>query len=113
LNVGDKLIVRLTIETDRPMDYVHLKDMRASGFEPMDVISGYNWSGGLGYYQSTKDLATHFFIDRLPRGKFIIEYPVTVAQAGSYSEGLAMLQCMYAPEFSDHSSGSRVSASVN
>ncbi len=113
LHVGDKLIVRLTVETDRAMDFVHLKDLRASGFEPMDVISGYRWSGGVGYYQSTKDLATHFFIDHLPRGKFVIEYPVTVAQAGSYSEGLATLQCMYAPEFSDHSAGSRVSASMH
>lgn len=111
LKVGDKLIVRLVIETDRDMEFVHLKDLRASGFEPMDVISGYRWNSGLGYYQSTKDLATHFFIDRLPRGKFVIEYPVTVAQAGSYSEGLASLQCMYAPEFNDHSEGQRVKAS--
>lgn len=113
LHVGDKLIVRLTVETDRAMDFVHLKDLRASGFEPMDVISSYHWGGGVGYYQSTRDLATHFFIDRLPRGKFVIEYPVTVAQAGSYNEGLATLQCMYAPEFNDHSAGSRVSATAN
>ena len=111
LKVGDKLIVRLTIETDRAMEFVHLKDLRASGFEPMDVISGYQWRTGLSYYQSTKDLATHFFIDYLPRGKFVIEYPVTVAQAGAYSEGLASLQCMYAPEFNDHSQGQRVKAS--
>ncbi|MEP6646426.1 MAG: alpha-2-macroglobulin family protein [Saprospiraceae bacterium] len=110
LKVGDKLIVRLILETDRAMEFVHLKDLRASGFEPMDVISGYHWSDGLGYYQSTKDLATHFFIEFLPRGKFVIEYPVTVAQAGSYSEGLATLQCMYAPEFASHSEGSRVHA---
>ena len=113
LKVGDKLIVRLTIETDRAMEFVHLKDLRASGFEPMDVLSGYRWNGGLGYYQSTKDLATHFFIDYLPRGKFVIEYPVTVAQAGSYSEGLATLQCMYAPEFGSHSEGSRIAATKN
>jgi hypothetical protein len=113
LKVGDKLIVRLTIETDRAMEFVHLKDLRASGFEPMDVLSGYRWNGGLGYYQSTKDLATHFFIDYLPRGKFVIEYTVTVAQAGSYSEGLATLQCMYAPEFGSHSEGSRVAATKN
>lgn len=110
LRVGDKLIVRLIVETDRVMEFVHLKDVRASGFEPMDVISGYRWNNGVGYYQSTKDMATHFFIDYLPRGKYIIEYPVTVAQAGSYSEGLATLQCMYAPEFSDHSQGQRVKA---
>lgn len=113
LKVGDKLIVRLTIETDRAMEFVHLKDLRASGFEPMDVLSGYRWNGGLGYYQSTKDLATHFFIDYLPRGKYVIEYAVAVAQAGSYSEGLATLQCMYAPEFGSHSEGSRVTATKN
>jgi hypothetical protein len=62
LHVGDRLIVRLTIETDRAMEFVHLKALRASGFEPVDVLSGYRW-GGLSYYQSTKDLATHFFID--------------------------------------------------
>jgi len=110
LKVGDKLIVRLILETDRPMEFVHLKDLRASGFEPMDVISGYHWNAGMAYYQSTKDLATHFFIDYLPRGKFVVEYPVTVAQSGSYSEGLATLQCMYAPEFASHSEGSRVKA---
>ncbi len=110
LKVGDRLIVRLTVESDRTMEFVHLKDLRASGFEPMDVLSGYKWMGGLGYYQSTKDLATHFFIDYLPRGKYVIEYPVTVAQAGQYSEGMATLQCMYAPEFGSHSAGSRVAA---
>ncbi len=112
LHVGDKLIVRLTIETDRPMDFVHLKDLRASGFEPLQVLSGYAWSGGLGYYQSTKDLATHFFIDLLPRGKYVIEYPVTVAQSGAYSDGMATAQCMYAPEFGSHSRGSRVSVGL-
>jgi hypothetical protein len=113
LKVGDKLIVRLTIETDRAMEFVHLKDLRASGFEPMDVLSGYRWGGGLGYYQSTRDLATHFFIDYMPRGKYVIEYPVTIAQAGGYSEGLATLQCMYAPEFGSHSQGQRVQVTSN
>lgn len=112
VQVGDKLIVRLIVESDRAMEFIHLKDLRASGFEPVDVISAFRWGGGIGYYQSTRDLATHFFIDYLPRGKFIIEYPVTVAQAGGYSEGLSMLQCMYAPEFSDHSEGSRIHVSA-
>ncbi len=110
LKVGDKLLVRLIIETDRAMEFVHLKDLRAAGFEPTDVLSGYRWGAGLGYYQSTKDLATHFFIDYLPRGKYVIEYPVTVAQAGAYSEGLATLQCMYAPEYGSHTAGTRVAA---
>ncbi len=105
VHVGDKLISRIEIEVDRDMEFVHLKDMRASGLEPLNVLSSYKWQGGLGYYESTADLATHFFFDYLPRGKYVFEYPVRVAHAGSFSNGIATLQCMYAPEFSSHSGG--------
>lgn len=105
---GDKILVRLIVESDREMEFVHLKDMRASGLEPIDVISQYHWRGGLGYYQSTKDLATHFFFDRLPRGKFVIEYDLRVAHRGDFSNGISTLQSMYAPEFTAHSEGERL-----
>ena len=36
------------------MEYVHMKDMRAACMEPVNVISGYKYQGGLGYYESTK-----------------------------------------------------------
>lgn len=105
VQVGDKLISRIEIEVDRDMEFVHLKDMRASGLEPINVLSSYKWQGGLGFYESTADLATHFFFDYLPRGKYIFEYPVRVAHAGKFSNGIATMQCMYAPEFSSHSGG--------
>ncbi len=108
LSVGDKLVVRIEIVVDRDMEYVHLKDMRAAAFEPINVLSGYKWQGGLGYYESTKDLSTNFFFDRLPKGKYVFEYPVFVQQKGSFSNGIATIQCMYAPEFSSHSEGVRV-----
>jgi hypothetical protein len=108
VKVGDQLISRIEIEVDRDMEFVHLKDMRASGLEPINVISSYKWKAGLGYYESTGDLATNFFFDRLPRGKYVFEYPLRVAHAGSFSNGIATLQCMYAPEFSSHSGGLHV-----
>jgi hypothetical protein len=108
LTPGDKVLVRLIIESDREMEFMHLKDMRASGLEPIDVISQYRWQGGLGYYQSTKDLATHFFFDRLPRGKFVIEYDLRVSHRGDFSNGISSLQSMYAPEFTAHSEGVRI-----
>lgn len=108
LKRGDKLKVRIEIRVDRPMEFVHLKDMRASGFEPINVLSGYRWQGGLGYYESTKDLATHFFIDYLPRGTFVFEYPLVVSLRGDMSNGITTMQCMYAPEFTSHSKGIRV-----
>ncbi len=108
LNVGDLLKVRVEIRVDREMEYVHLKDMRAAGFEPVNVISRYKYQDGLGYYESTKDAATNFFIYRLPVGTFVFEYPLRVSHKGDFSNGITTMQCMYAPEFSAHSEGIRV-----
>ncbi len=105
LIVGEKLIVRIEIKVDRPMDYVHLKDMRAAGLEPINAISQYKMQGGLGYYESTKDLATHFFIDHIAPGTYVLEYPLRVTQRGMFSNGISSMECMYAPEFSTHSKG--------
>jgi uncharacterized protein YfaS (alpha-2-macroglobulin family) len=103
LNVGDLLTVRIVLKVDRDMEYVHLKDLRGSGLEPVDVLSFYRYQDGLRYYQSTKDVATHFFIDYLPKGTYVFEYDLRVQHKGKYQSGIAEIQCMYAPEFSSHS----------
>lgn len=108
LHVGDLVKVRVEIRVDRDMEYVHLKDMRAAGFEPINVISQYKWQGGLGYYESTKDAATNFFMHWLPKGTYVFEYPLRVSNKGDFSNGITTMQCMYAPEFSSHSEGIRV-----
>lgn len=108
LKPGDKIKVRIELRTDRDMEYVHMKDMRASGFEPINVFSSYKWQDGLGYYESTGDAATNFFFSYLPKGTYVFEYPLFVAHEGNFSNGITTVQCMYAPEFSAHSEGSRV-----
>ncbi len=108
LSVGDKVVVRIILQVDRDMEYVHLKDMRAACFEPINVLSGYKYQGGLGYYESTKDLSTNFFFNRLRKGTFVFEYPVFVNQQGIFSNGISTIQSMYAPEFSSHSEGIRI-----
>jgi len=108
LRIGDKVKARIEIHVDRDMEYVHLKDGRGACFEPTNIISGYRWQGGLGYYESTRDVSSNFFFDRLPKGKYVFEYPMFVTHAGDFSAGLATIQCMYAPEFSAHSEGMRV-----
>ncbi|MCF6242844.1 MAG: hypothetical protein L3J74_16070, partial [Bacteroidales bacterium] len=108
LKIGDKVVVRIELRVDRAMEYVHMKDMRASGFEPVNVISRYKWQDGLGYYESTKDASTNFFIEYLPKGTFVFEYPLRVTHDGDFSNGITTIQCMYAPEFTSHSEGIRV-----
>jgi TonB-dependent SusC/RagA subfamily outer membrane receptor len=108
LKVGDKIKVRIELRVDRDMEYVHMKDMRASCMEPVNVLSGYQWQDGLGYYQSTKDASTSFFFGWLPKGTYVFEYPLFVTHTGNFSNGVTSIQCMYAPEFSAHSEGVRV-----
>jgi hypothetical protein len=108
LNVGDKLIVRIELRCDRQMEFLHLKDMRAANTEPTNVLSGYRWQDGLGYYESTRDASTNFFIDYMQRGTYVFEYPLYITHSGNYSVGLAQIQCMYAPEFVSHSNGIKI-----
>ena len=108
LTPGDKLKVRIIIKSDRDLEYVHLKDMRAACLEPANILSGYQWQDGLGYYQTTQDASTSFFFDRLQKGSYVFEYPVFVTTTGNYGNGISTLQCMYAPEFAAHSDGIRV-----
>ncbi len=103
LQVGDEVVVRIVLRTDRDMEYVHLKDHRGSGTEPVNVLSRYRFQDGLAYYESTKDTASHFFIDYLPKGTYVFEYSVRAVHKGKYPTGLANIQCMYAPEFNSHS----------
>ncbi len=108
LKVGDLVRVRIELKSDRDMEFIHMKDMRAAGFEPVNVISSYKWQDGLGYYESTKDASTNFFFDYLPKGVYVFEYDVRVNNAGNFSNGITTIQSMYAPEFSSHSEGVRV-----
>uniref|UniRef100_UPI0030DA32ED alpha-2-macroglobulin family protein n=1 Tax=Maribacter arcticus TaxID=561365 RepID=UPI0030DA32ED len=108
LKVGDLVRVRIELKSDRDMEFIHMKDMRAAGFEPVNVISRYKWQDGLGYYESTKDASTNFFFDYLPKGVYVFEYDVRVNNAGNFSNGITTIQSMYAPEFSSHSEGVRV-----
>ena len=108
LQLGQTVRVQLTIKTASNMEFIHLKDMRASGLEPIDVLSKHQYRDGVSYYQSTRDVATHFFFDVLPQGTYVIEYDMRVNNKGSFSNGISTVQSMYAPEFSGNTSGMRV-----
>jgi len=103
MSVGDELVTRIEIRVDRDMEYIHLKDQRASGTEPVNVLSRYVYQDGLGYYQSTRDTGTHFFISYLPKGVYVFEYSTYIQHKGNYQSGIASIECMYAPEFNSHS----------
>ena len=108
LKPGDLIKVRIELRVDRAMEYVHMKDMRAAGLEPLNVLSGYKYQDGLGYYESTRDAATNFFFGWLAKGTYVFEYPLRLTHYGNFSNGITTIQCMYAPEFTSHSEGKRI-----
>ncbi|MDN5423055.1 MAG: hypothetical protein L0G07_06580, partial [Chryseobacterium sp.] len=108
LKIGDKVTVRMILNTDRAMEFIHIKDMRAAGFEPTDVLSGYQWKNSLGYYQSTKDASTNFYIQYMPKGKYVFEYDVISNAAGKFSNGITTMQNYYAPQMNAHTKGTNV-----
>ena len=108
LKVGDKLTVKLTFESSQDMSFVFVKDLRAAGFEPTNVISRYHYDDEMCYYQSTTDTDMEFFIDFLPKGVHQLEYTMYVTKEGHLSNGYALIQCQYAPEFTAYSDGMRV-----
>ncbi len=108
LKVGDKVVVNLTIEASQDMEFVFLKDLRAACLEPTEQMSRYNYSDGMLYYQSNSDTYMGFYFDRLPKGKHSVSYSMYVTKEGDFSNGYALIQCLYAPEFSGYSEGMRI-----
>lgn len=108
--MGDELVSRLVIRNDHPMEFLHLKDARGSGTEPVNVLSGYRSQDDISCYEVTRDTASHFFIERLPAGTHVFETSVRVQHAGVYQTGFAEIRCLYAPEF--HARSGSVSIQV-
>jgi len=105
---GDKIVVIIDVDSDREMDYVLLRDIRISGFEPTEVLSGYRYEGGLFYYAEHKDMSTQLWFDQLPKGRHQITLTFRAVHKGSFSGGLTTIESMYAPEFRSHSEGFRM-----
>jgi hypothetical protein len=102
LKVGDKVVSRITIRSDRAMDFVQLKDQRAACFEPVNNLSGYIRGAGTGYYVAVKDASANFYFDALAKGVYVLEHSYRVNRTGTYESGLATIQSAYAPEYSAH-----------
>lgn len=101
LHVGDRLRVQFNLVTDRNLEYLQLSDMRAATVEPASTAAGYryNWKDDIGYYTAPGNTRNVFYIDRLSKGSYVIEYDVVVQKPGRFTVGTAVMQCMYAPAF--------------
>lgn len=105
IKIGDLITIRLIIKADRDIDFIHIKDMRASGFEPVNIFSTYKYQNGLNYYESTRDASSNFFFEHMRKGTYVLEYEVRAINKGDFSNGITSVQSMYAPEMSAYTTG--------
>jgi alpha-2-macroglobulin len=108
LKPGDKLRITLTLSSGKILRYVMVEDKRAACLEPVDIESRQQYSGVLSYYQSVRDAGYYFFLENIPAGTHQLQYEVTVSQEGQFTNGPAMLQCMYQPEMKAYSNSMTV-----
>jgi uncharacterized protein YfaS (alpha-2-macroglobulin family) len=102
---GDEVEVQLSLRAKQAAEYVHLRDPRGAGFEPVTLVSGFKWQTGLGLYEEVRDSGENFFFEWLPAGEYTFRYRIRAATAGRFRVGPAEVQSMYAPEFAARSAG--------
>jgi len=111
--VGDQIEVQLSIRAKHAAEYVHLRDPRGAGFEPETLHSQYKWDLGISWYEEVRDSGTNFFFEWLPAGEYTFKYRLRANMAGAFRVGPAVLQSMYAPEFTAYSAGHRLEVEAN
>jgi uncharacterized protein YfaS (alpha-2-macroglobulin family) len=109
LVAGDQVEVRISLRAKQAAEYVHLRDPRAAGLEPENVLSRYKWDLGISWYEETRDSGSNFFFEWLPAGEYAFQYRLRANMAGTFKVGPATVQSMYAPEFAAHSAGATLS----
>jgi uncharacterized protein YfaS (alpha-2-macroglobulin family) len=105
LEPGDQVEVHLSLRAKHAAEYVHLRDPRGAGFEPETLHSKYKWDLGIGWYEEVRDSGTNFFFEWLPAGEYTFKYRLRANMGGTFRVGPAVLQSMYAPEFTAYSAG--------
>lgn len=107
LKVGDRIRIRITIETDRDYDFVQVADKRAACLEPLGQLSGYHW----GYYCAPRDNVTNYYFDRMAKGTHIVETEYYVDRTGTYQTGTCTVQCAYSPEYTARAAARQITVS--
>lgn len=99
---GDMVEIELEIDSKNDYEYILFEDMKAAGFEPAEVQSGYN-GNEMGAYMELHDERVSFFVRSLARGKHSISYRMRAEIPGQFSALPTKASAMYAPELKANS----------
>jgi len=102
LKSGDLVEIELEIDSKNDYEYIMFEDMKAAGFEPVEVRSGYN-GNDMGAYMELRDERVCFFVRALARGKHSVSYRMRAEIPGKFSALPTKASAMYAPELKANS----------
>ena len=95
---GDLIEVELVVNARNDYEYLVFEDMKAAGFEPVDLRSGSSYADGLSSNVELRDEKVAFFVDRLPQGRRVLRYRVRAEVPGQFHALPTNGYAMYAPE---------------
>jgi uncharacterized protein YfaS (alpha-2-macroglobulin family) len=104
---GDLVEIELEIDSKNDYEYLLFEDMKAAGFEPVEVRSGYN-GNDMGAYVEFRDERVCFFVRWLASGKHSVSYRLRAEIPGKYSALPTRGSAMYAPELKSNSDEMKV-----
>ena len=99
---GDLIEIELVVESKNDYEYILFEDMKAAGFEPYQVRSGYI-SAGMHAYMELRDERVALFVRSLARGRHSISYRMRAEIPGRFSALPTRVYAMYAPELKGNS----------
>lgn len=102
LKSGDLVEIELEIDSKNDYEYLMFEDMKAAGFEPVSVRSGYG-GNEMGAYMELRDERVCFFVRWLARGKHSVSYRMRAEIPGRFSALPTRASAMYAPELKGNS----------
>ena len=103
LKSGDLVEIELEIDSKNDYEYIIFEDMKAAGFEPVEVRSGYSDNKGMAAYREFRDEKVAFFVRTLARGKHSMAYRMRAEIPGKFSALPTRAYAMYAPELKGNS----------
>jgi uncharacterized protein YfaS (alpha-2-macroglobulin family) len=107
LKSGDLVEIEMEIDSKNDYEYLLFEDMKASGFEPVEVRSGYN-GNDMAAYMELRDDRVSFFVRALARGKHSVRYRLRAEIPGKFSALPTRASAMYAPELRGNSDEMKV-----
>lgn len=96
-NKGDRVLVTLTLTTDRDLDYLQIRDERGAWMEPREQLTQYQSQDGVWSVREQRNSYANIYIYHLPKGVHVLSYEVTADRDGEYVSGTATAQSLYYP----------------